>query len=66
MHGLDSGDMFNLELRNKIREAISDFRENLADTSELQLQGWIEIAHSANYMEGAYYLNELLEEKRNE
>ncbi len=58
--------MFNRELRNTIREAVSHFRENLADTSELQLKGWIEIAHSANYMEGAYKLNKLLEEKRDE
>ncbi len=58
--------MFNRALRKTIREAISHFRGNLADTSELELKGWIEIAHVANYMEGAYKLNELLEEKLNE
>lgn len=58
--------MFNHELRKTVREAVSHFRENLADTSELELKGWIEICHAANYMEGAYQLNELLEEKRHE
>lgn len=58
--------MFNRELRKDIREAISHFRGNLADTSELEIQGWIEIVHSANYLEGAYKLNQFLEEKKHD
>lgn len=58
--------METLDLEQKVREAICEFKENLSDTSELTLLGWIEICHVVDYMEGAYQLNELLEEKRND
>jgi len=57
--------MLTLELRNSVREAIREFKDDLANTRELEIMGWIEICHTVNYMEGAYQLNQLLEEKRN-
>ena len=58
--------MLSYQLRNKIRQTIYEFTEDPEGTTELQILGWLEIAHSANYMEGAYKLNKLLEEKRDE
>jgi len=58
--------MLTLELRRNIRKNIGKFKNNLADTSELEILGWIEICHTANYIEGAYQLNKLLKEKKDE